>query len=136
MIELNDKYSVYFSLIDAQRKQFISVINLTVNAENYVYNRKDILGILDAMTKYSQGNFETEKTYIVEFKQAASRNHKEEHMDFAFNTLAFYEQAIKGDYRIANEILEYLKRWLINHIKCTDILFASRLQIHTADCGV
>jgi hemerythrin-like metal-binding protein len=111
------------------------MINKTITTKKHSNNRKEILGILDEMTKYAQENFKTEKTYMVEFNYPASRSHKEEHKDFAFNTLAFYEQVINGDYRIANEILEYLKRWLINHIKYTDTLYPVRLKIHTANGG-
>jgi|TARA_Y100000310_G_scaffold259631_1_gene268345 hemerythrin len=35
-------------------------------------------------------------------------------------TIAYLDKVIKGDYQIANDILEDLKSWLVNHIQVTD----------------
>lgn len=46
--------------------------------------------------------------------------HKEEHFNF-FNKITSYRNKVMGgDTQIACEILEYLKKWLVDHIQVTD----------------
>jgi hemerythrin-like metal-binding protein len=72
------------------------------------------------MTKHAQGLFKTEESYMIKFNYPEYQYHKEEHLDFSIKTLVYQSTVIGGDYHIANEILEYLKRWLVNHIQKTD----------------
>ena len=57
---------------------------------------------------------------MIKFNYPEYQYHKEEHHDFSIKTIGYLDKVIKGDCQIANELLEYLKRWLINHIQDTD----------------
>ena len=46
--------------------------------------------------------------------------HKEEHLDFVTKISAYENGLINADYHLAGEILNYLSKWLINHIMKTD----------------
>ena len=72
------------------------------------------------MTNYALTHFKTEETYMIEFNYPQYQDHKDEHHDFAMKTIAYLDKVIKGDYQIANDILEDFKSWLVNHIQVTD----------------
>ncbi len=72
------------------------------------------------MTDYVLTHFKTEEIYMKEFNYPEYQDHKEEHHDFTIKTIAYLDKVIKGDYQIANEILEHLKQYLVNHIQVTD----------------
>ena len=55
-----------------------------------------------------------------EFNYPEYQEHKEEHRDFSTEIIAYLEKLIKGDSQIVNEIIEYLKWWLVNHIQVAD----------------
>ncbi len=120
MLEWDNKYSVKVSLIDEQHKKLFEIINKAVVLKKDSNNPRDIIKILNDMTKFAQEHFETEETYMKECNYPEYQDHKEEHMDFSTRTIAYLKEVIKSNYRIANEILEYIKQWLVDHIQSTD----------------
>ena len=120
MIEWDDKYSLGISIIDNEHRKFIDVINKAYVAKEQNDNPKEVQNLLKVMTDYSVSHFTTEEAYMLKYNYPEYKYHKEEHHDFTMTTLANLRKVIKGDYQIANELLEYLKQWLVNHIQGTD----------------
>ena len=120
MIEWDDKYSVGLSIVDEEHKELIGILNKAVFAKEHNVNPEEIKEVLREMTIYVLTHFKTEETYMIEFNYPEYQYHKEEHHDFSIKTIAYLDKVIKGDYQIANEILEYLKQYLVNHIQVTD----------------
>ena len=120
MIKWDDKYSVGLSIVDEEHKEFIGIINKAILAKEHNDNPEEIREVLREMTIYALKHFKTEESYMKVFNYPYYQDHKEEHRDFYIETIACLDKLIKGDSQIANEILEYLKWWLINHIQETD----------------
>ncbi|MHC4270335.1 MAG: bacteriohemerythrin [Planctomycetota bacterium] len=120
MIKWNDEYSVNISLIDEQHKKLFDLINQANIVEALNNNTKDVLAILDQMTEYALEHFETEEHYMEEFDFPGYQSHRNEHIDFTNTAIDYKNRVVGGDYQIINEILEYLKQWLFNHIQVTD----------------
>ncbi len=120
MIEWDDKYSVGISIIDEEHKKLIGILNKVIVAKEHNDNPEELREVLREVTNYALTHFRTEETYMKEFNYPEYQEHKEEHRDFSTEIIAYLEKLIKGDYQIANEIIEYLKWWLVNHIQVTD----------------
>ena len=120
MIEWDDKYSVGISKIDDEHKQFINIINNAIATNEHNDDPEELKKLLHSITMYAINHFSTEETYMIEFNYPEYQYHKEEHHDFSRKVIAYCERVNDGDSQISNEILEYLKRWLINHIQVTD----------------
>ena len=120
MIEWKDKYSVGISVIDEEHKKLIGILNKAIFTKGHNDNPEELKEVLREMTNYALTHFRTEETYMKEFKYPEYQDHKEEHRDFSTGIIAYHEKVIKGDSQIANEIIEYLKWWLVNHIQVTD----------------
>ena len=120
MIKWDDKYSVGISIIDDEHKEFIAMINKAVAIKENNSNPEEVREILYEMIKYALKHFATEETYMKKFNFPEFQLHRNEHLDFADKTFANLNKVIMGDYQVANEILEYLKQWLVNHIHGTD----------------
>ena len=120
MIEWEDKFSVGISIIDEEHKKLIGILNKVIYAKGHNGNTEELWEVLSEMTNYALTHFRTEETYMKEFNYPEYQDHKEEHRDFSTETIAYHDKLIKGDYQIANEILEYLKWWLVNHIQVAD----------------
>ncbi len=120
MVEWEDKFSVGISVIDEEHKKLIGILNKAIFANEHTGNTVEILELLGDMIEYARKHFQTEEAYMLKFKFPEYQLHKNEHLDFTDKTIRNYHNFISGDYQIANEILEYLKQWLVNHIQVTD----------------
>jgi len=120
MIKWDDKYSVGISMIDDEHKKLIGILNKAIFTKEHNDNPEELREVLREMTKYALTHFATEETYMKEFNFPEYQDHKKEHRDFYIETIAYHDKVINGDSQIANEIIEYLKWWFINHIQVTD----------------
>ena len=120
MIEWEEKYSIGISIIDEEHKELIRIMNAAIVAKQHNSNIEDISKLLKELTVYALNHFSTEESYMVEFNYPEFQYHKEEHHDFSNKVIEYCIRVIEVDCHVANEILEYLKQWLINHIQITD----------------
>ena len=120
MIEWEEKYSVGISMIDEEHKKLIGILNKAICAKGNNDNLEELREVLREITNYTLMHFKTEETYMKEFNYPEYQDHKEEHRHFSTETIAYHDKVITGDSQIANEIIEYLKWWFVNHIQVTD----------------
>ena len=120
MFEWEDKFSVGISEIDDEHRGLIGILNKAVIANGHDDNTVETLELLGDIIEYSRKHFSTEEAYMLKFKFPEYQLHKNEHLEFTNNSIRNYHNFISGDYQVTNEILEYLKQWLVNHIQVTD----------------
>jgi len=120
MIKWGDKYSVDISMIDEEHKKLIGILNKAVFAKEHNDNPEEIKEVLGEMVEYSHKHFSTEEACMIKFNFPEYQSHRNEHLDFTDKTIASNNKLVRGYYQIANELLEYLKQWLANHIQVTD----------------
>ena len=120
MIEWEDKFNVGISIIDEEHKKLIGILNKAILAKEHNGKPEEIKEVLGEMVEYSHKHFSTEEAYMIKFNFSEYQFHKNEHLDFTDKTIASYNKLVRVDYQIANELLEYLKQWLANHIQVTD----------------
>ena len=119
-IKWSNKYCVGISIINEEHKKLFSFLNKTIHAKKHSDNKEELKEVLEEMTKFALEHFETEEAYMREFHYPEYHYHKEEHDKFFTKTIAYFDKVVNGDYHISNELIEYLKRWLINHILVSD----------------
>jgi hemerythrin len=107
-------------MIDEEHKKLIGILNKAIFAKGHNNNPEELREVLREMINYTLTHFGTEETYMRKFNYPEYQDHKEEHREFSIETIAYHDKLIEGDCQIANEILEYLKWWLVNHIQVTD----------------
>ena len=123
MIKLDDKYSVGISMIDKEHKKIIGILNKAIFAKEHNDSPEEIKEVLREMTNYTLTHIKIEESYMKLFNYPYYQDYKEERRDFHIETNAYLHKLMKGDSQAANEILEYLKLWLVNHIQGTDKKF-------------
>jgi hemerythrin len=129
-IEWNNKYSVGISIIDKEHKKLFGFLNKTIEAKEHSDNKEELKEVLEEMTEYSLEHFKTEEAHMIEFNYSACRYHSEEHYRFFAKTMAYFDRIVNGDYNISNELIEYLKQWLVNHIQLCDRQYIDWFKKH------
>lgn len=124
MITQEDKYNLYVSLIIEDHKKLIGTIDKAIVAKQHKKSPEEMKEILHDIICHADKHFTTEELYMIEFKYPEYLCHKESHMDFSIKALACHNSIINCDYQTANEMLEYLKQWLINHFQEIDKKYA------------
>ena len=119
-IKWNNKYCVGIPIIDEQHKKLFGFLNKTIDVMEHSDNKEELKDVLEEMIKYAIEHFVTEEDYMIEFTYPEFEYHQEEHHGFADKTITYYDSVVNGDNYISNELIEYLKHWLVNHIQSTD----------------
>jgi len=119
-IKWNNKYCMGISIIDEEHKELIGILNKTIDAKEHSDNKEELKEVLEEMTKFALEHFETEEAYMKEFNYPDYKYHSEEHYAFFTKTIAYFDRVVNGDYHISNELIEYLKQWIVHHIQGSD----------------
>ena len=120
MLEWDDKYSIGIFIIDEQHKKLFGFVNKTIETKEHSDNTEELKEVLEEMTEYSLEHFKTEEAHMIEFNYSECRYHSEEHNNFFTKTNAYCDKGVNGDYHISNDLIEYLKQWVVNHIQVSD----------------
>ena len=125
MIEWEDKFSVGISIIDEEHMKLIGILNKAIIVNEHNDNTEETKDILGDMIEYSRKHFLREETNMLKFKFPEYQLHRKEHLAFISKTVMSYHNLISGHCQITNEILEYLKDWLVQHIQVSDKKYAN-----------
>ena len=107
--------------IDDQHKVLIEILNdvyETVNSGNR--DEKKLKKIIDGMLRYVNFHFVTEEMKMIKTNYGDYKNHKAEHDAFVERALEFQAAFREGSSTLPEEMMNFLKEWLVNHIQGTD----------------
>ncbi len=130
MSVLDEGHSLGLSIIDEEHKKVIDIINMVIAAKQHDNYPGEVEKMLHEMIDFSWRHFKTEERYMLEFDYPEYQYHKEEHFDFVQRMNSYFGRVVDGDYHVANEILEYLKEWLLKHIQGTDAKYVECFTKH------
>ena len=122
-IKWDNKYCVGISRFDNEHKEFIDIINKAIVMNEHNNNPEELKEVIHEITMYAVSHFSEEETFMIEFNYPGYESHKEEHSVFAKKMVEYFNKILDGDYLITNEMLVYLKNWLVNHIRESDKKF-------------
>ncbi len=120
MNEWNKERSMGLSIIDEEHKKIVEIIDEIIAAKQCDNFSEKIKAILRKMIDSAWSQFMTEESYMIEFNYPEYQSHKEEHYDFVNRMNSYFDRVASGSYQLANEVLEYVKQWLVRHIEGTD----------------
>lgn len=124
-ITWNKSFSVNVKLIDAQHKKLFELIN-DVYAVLRGEEKKEVVTldvIIHKLLAYIDFHFKTEEKYFHEFGYKRTEEHEVQHKFYEDKTKDLYKRYMEGkelDIDIRNEILRFIKEWIMDHIKISD----------------
>ena len=124
LIEWNSTYSVGLEEIDKQHKVLVDLINKLYDAVLQKKEREILGTILNELVLYTKTHFTVEESLMSILHYPELKSHKMAHDKLIEKLNEFGTEFSSNRTDISAELLEFLKTWLIQHIRKTDIDYA------------
>ena len=106
--------------IDNQHKKLVDLMNELNNAMLNGKSKDVISKILDGLVDYTVFYFDFEEKLLENNKYEDIVNHKKIHVNFVNTIKEFKNDFESGNKEMSKEVMDFLKKWLIDHIMGTD----------------
>jgi hemerythrin-like metal-binding protein len=128
LIEWDQSLSVNIRVIDKQHKKLIELLN-----ELYAHAQKNattevLRPVFEQLLEYTVYHFDTEEAYFRKFKYPGYEEHRKEHEILKGQVLDFKKAFDEGSQTMTYELLDFLRKWLVNHILGTDKKYVKYLN--------
>lgn len=114
--------------IDDQHKQLVAMINDLHRAMKRRQTLEIMGGILERLVNYTVYHFGNEEKLFQKHGYPEYEQHKKIHETLVGKVIEFKSKIDRGDSTISMELMDFLKDWLVNHIKGTDKKYVPFLQ--------
>ncbi len=128
LIEWSSELSVGIDSIDEQHKKLVNMIN-ALNDAQLTGSSNELLGkIFTGLAAYTQKHFTYEENMFAEHGYSDSQEHKRQHNELISQVVELKEKFMENPQGTINaDLMQFLKRWLTNHIMRTDKEYAEFL---------
>lgn len=128
LIVWDDSIKTGLWAVDTQHERWVGLIN-DLHEAMLAGHGKIILGqTLAVMIDYTRTHFADEERLMSTHGYPGYAEHKALHDGCVARVLDLQQRAQAGELGISREVLNYLKDWLVNHIKVTDQEFVPFLK--------
>jgi len=124
LIKWDKSYSVGIDLIDDQHQKLINIINKLFGSFSEGKADELIPIVLNELTEYTVYHFNTEEKLFNKFNYPDKENHISAHNNFVKQVKEWKIKLKSNDESIHYECINFLKTWLLEHIKGDDVLYS------------
>ena len=120
LLQWNESYSVQVAHIDRQHQTLFNMINELHEALR-VGQGKGVVGkVLRRLIEYTESHFKSEEATLEKSGYPELAEHRALHKALVKKVLDFQKNFEAGNTGIAIELMEFLQKWLSEHIQNTD----------------
>ncbi len=128
LLTWSNEYSVNIQGFDSQHKKIVDLINELHSAMREARG-KDVVGkILNELTSYTVFHFAAEEKIMKEHNYPGYNSQKGEHEKLTKQVVSLVDDYKSGKTVLSQEVLQFLKDWLINHIMGSDKKYSEYLN--------
>ena len=116
LIRWQDSFTIGVSFIDADHRVVVSLLNQLYDARQEGQTRDVVGSVLNVLIEYTINHFRREERLmeLADYPDLAA--HKQRHDYLAGQVQLFQQQYDAGRYAAVDELLDFLKNWLVEHI--------------------
>jgi len=115
-----DEYSVGVHSLDLQHKTLVDTLNQLHQGMLDRESRKVTGTLLKRLATYTVEHFVTEERYFVSTAYPKGPAHAAHHIELTNQVKAYIERYDRGDLSLDIHLLDFLRKWLMNHILSED----------------
>ena len=127
-IEWEDSFATGVSLFDQQHKKLFDMINELHDAMQQKRSRDAIGRILNGLAEYTVNHFAEEERCFARTGYAEEAQHKQLHKKLVDQVVELLGKFNNGETLMTQEVITFLKDWLINHIQGVDKRYGPHLN--------
>jgi hemerythrin len=124
----NDQYSVGINEINRQHKALMDMANELKFELDGKRSLKTARRILKGLIDYTATHFSYEEQLMDQTEYGERDSHKTIHRRLVEDVLKYNSRVEQGDERVLEELMDFIKVWLIDHIQKTDKVLGKHLQ--------
>ena len=128
LINWEKKYSIGFEEIDNQHKKLVEMINELHKSFTHGGSIKTADKIIGDMIEYTDYHFKIEEKYFEKYNYSEKQEHIIQHKSFVKQVTEFYNDFQDGSVTIGFEIMNFLRKWLLEHIEGSDNKYAKEFK--------
>lgn len=121
----DETYSVNSAVLNDQHKELFNITNDLYEAFSKNVHREQLGSILNRLYDYAKYHFSEEEKLLKAKGVRISPDHVMKHREFENNIKAYKEKFESGRFTVTYEMMNFLRSWLMEHIKGTDKEYAN-----------
>lgn len=126
-LSFTSKLSVGYEPMDNQHKKWIDLFNKIYQTFMSGANKDEIQLVLKDLVDYTLWHFNFENEMMKKYNFSGFDNHLGQHNAIIEELDKIYMKMDRGEEVLIVNVLEFLKKWLVNHILKTDVVLGSHL---------
>jgi methyl-accepting chemotaxis protein/hemerythrin len=127
-IEWDSSFETGISEFDNQHKKLAELVNRIYSAVRENRAQNEVESILNELVEYTVYHFDNEENAFQKFNYPEYSEHKKIHEALKAQVGKFLNDLKSGKVSIGFNLLEFLKSWLLNHIKVEDKKYSKFLK--------
>lgn len=124
-ITWSDDFSVGVNLFDQDHQKLVQYVN---KLHTGILTKEPVgamMEILNGLIDYTAVHFKHEEDLMIEHDYPDYKSHKSEHDALVAKVLEFKDQLDSGKTSFSIQLMNFLRDWLMNHIKGSDMNYSS-----------
>jgi hemerythrin-like metal-binding protein len=127
MLEWRDSFSVGISVLDADHRQLIELINQLQEARDAHRGAAVVQNVLAELGEHVREHFEREEALMARAGYPESEQHRSHHRRTTEQIAHFASLSRDGE-EFPMQVLEFMKAWFSNHVICQDLKLLGHFQ--------
>jgi hemerythrin-like metal-binding protein len=119
-IEWTDTLSVGIPSIDTQHQKLVSLLNQLHEAMRNRQGKEILDSLFKELLDYTKYHFQAEETLFDAHGYPGAEMHKTQHRELIAEAERLQSQFESGELLISVKVLDFLKRWVAEHIQESD----------------
>ncbi len=128
LIQWSPDLSVGNKKIDQEHQRWIEILNGFYEGLKSGEPKERLHELILEMLNYTRYHFKSEEEYMTSVSYPGLGEHKAIHQKYVDKISVFYEKITSGKMILSIEVTNFLKSWLIDHIKGVDQQYADFVE--------
>ncbi|MFQ3231430.1 bacteriohemerythrin [Reinekea sp.] len=126
-LQWSSEYELGIQVIDNQHERIVDYINDVDELQSTHSNRGELEQVLHRLVDYTQSHFAFEEALLEEVGYPELLEHQATHQAF-ISEIEQMHRDFKEGHDIANELAEFLLKWLLEHIRSDDLSYSALVK--------